>query len=341
MGTLSITTSTICYQTAMLSAVVFKRDFEPRTRKRSICWPQSGAIVWGLSSCYPEDEAPQAIDHVHAQPLTDAQIAAALRASMAPLGLLGQQPINAADFRISLAGAQEKTAFLLHQGQWCNPQGPTPTTHIFKLPMGLVGGQQADMRTSVENEWLCSRILAHFDVPVATCDIAQFEDQKVLIVERFDRRMTPQGYWLRLPQEDFCQATGTAPGFKYESDGGPGVVDIAQILQQSDAREQDLRTLLMSQLLFWLMAATDGHAKNFSIALLPGCRYRMTPLYDVLSVWPVTGVGPNLLDTHNVQLAMAVRGKNKHYRMRDIQRPHFNHTAHLCGWGKNMEGLIT
>lgn len=130
-------------------------------------------------------------------------------------------------------------------------------------------------------------------------------------------------------------------GAKYEADGGPGWIDIARILQQSESRQQDLRTLLLSQLLFWLMAATDGHAKNFSIFLLPGGRYRLTPLYDVLSAWPVTGTGPGRLDRHKSRLSMASGGAHAHYRWRDIQRRHFNHTAHLCGWGTDMEDLIT
>ncbi len=57
------------------------------------------------------------------------------------------------DFRISIAGAQEKTALLLRDGRWCLPRGGTPTTHIFKLPLGLIGGMKLDMRHSVENEW--------------------------------------------------------------------------------------------------------------------------------------------------------------------------------------------
>ena len=88
------------------------------------------------------------------------------------------------------------------------------------------------------------------------------------------------------------------------------------------------------------MAATDGHAKNFSVFLLPGGRYRMTPLYDVLSAWPVTGRGPRQLDANRLKLAMAVKGKNTHYRIKDIQRRHFNHMARLCGWGADMETLI-
>lgn len=67
-------------------------------------------------------------------------------------------------------------------------------------------------------------------------------------------------------------------------------------LANSDRRDTDLRTLLQAQLLFWLLAATDGHAKNFSIHLLPQAHYQLTPLYDVLSAWPVIGKGANRLD---------------------------------------------
>lgn len=293
----------------------------------------------GATQLLPSGVEPSDIATIDARPLNDAQVAEHLR-TLVTAPVLGQRDIQGDEFRISIAGAQEKTAFLWHDNQWCSPVGATPTTHIFKLPLGRVGNQQADMRTSVENEWLCSRILHHFGVPVADCRIACFEDQKVLIVERFDRRYDPQGFWLRLPQEDFCQATATPPGAKYEADGGPGLVDLAQILDKSERREDDLRTLLMAQLLFWLMAVTDGHAKNFSIFLLPDGRYQLTPLYDVLSVWPVVGNGPRDLDYHTLKLAMSVRGKNKHYRLRDIQRRHFNHMARLCGWGPDMESLI-
>jgi serine/threonine-protein kinase HipA len=295
----------------------------------------------GAIQLLPDGQQPQDVFSIQAHALPEADVAKLLRATAASPAAMGQHDALDDDFRISIAGAQEKTALLWHQGQWCRPLGATPTTHIFKLPLGLVGNRQADMRTSVENEWLCSKILQLFELPIAACEIAQFEEQKVLIVERFDRRLSEQGYWLRLPQEDFCQATGTPPGAKYETDGGPGLVDIARILQHSETREQDLRVLLKAQLLFWLMAATDGHAKNFLIFLLPGGRYRLTPLYDVLSAWPVTGHGANQLDANRLRLAMAVRGKNMHYRLKDIQRRHFNHTARLCGWGENMEGLIT
>src|SRR5205085_2313175 len=100
------------------------------------------------------------------------------------------------DFRISIAGAQEKTALTWHDGRWCKPHGATPTTHIFKLPLGLVGGRQLDMRESLENEWLCSRILAAYGLPVASCEVKTFGATKALVVERFDRVLhSSKRYW--------------------------------------------------------------------------------------------------------------------------------------------------
>ncbi|VCU68212.1 Serine/threonine-protein kinase HipA [Pigmentiphaga humi] len=293
----------------------------------------------GAVQLLPEGALPPDIRRIEAEPLDEAGIERILQGTVAAPEALGQSDGNE-DFRISIAGAQEKTALLWHEGRWCHPLGATPTTHIFKLPLGLVGNRQADMRTSVENEWLCIELLRAFGLPVAQCQIARFGSQKVLIVERFDRRLAQDGYWLRLPQEDFCQALGVGPDAKYEADGGPGLTEIAAILAGSETREADLRTLLQAQLLFWLLAATDGHAKNFSIHLLPQGRYRLTPLYDVLSAWPIIGKGASQLDYKKLKLAMALRGKSKHYKLAEIQRRHFDSTARECGYGADMEELL-
>jgi serine/threonine-protein kinase HipA len=112
------------------------------------------------------------------------------------------------------------------------------------------------------------------------------------------------------------------------------------VLQASEARDDDLATLLRAELLFWALAATDGHAKNFSIRLLPKGRYRLTPLYDVLSAWPIAGSRGNQLHPKKLKLAMALRGKEKHYRLAEIRRRHFNETARQCGLGLDMQSII-
>jgi serine/threonine-protein kinase HipA len=285
------------------------------------------------------NEEPTDVHTLSAEPLSDTEIESGLKQTTAPS--FPAAGISADDFRISIAGAQEKWALLHHAGQWCRPLGTTPTTHILKLPLGLVGGVQADMTTSVENEWLCSKILAHYGVPIAKCDIGQFGSQKVLIVERFDRLLHASGkYWLRLVQEDFCQALAFPSSMKYERDGGPGVLEIAGVLRGSVSRDADLECLLKAQILFWMLAAGDGHAKNFSLRILNQGRYKLTPLYDVLSYWPIVGESANKIPLKSVRLAMAVRGKNKHYLLTEILRRHFNETAARSGIGKNAEPLI-
>ncbi|ACB66739.1 type II toxin-antitoxin system HipA family toxin [Burkholderia ambifaria] len=276
----------------------------------------------GALQLLPPDETPVDLQAIDGTALDDAAVADVLRhATAAPLPGHAEPD---GELRLSIAGAQEKTALLRHGNRWLLPAGSTPTTHIFKLPLGRVGNMQADMRTSVENEWLCSKIVAAYGLPVAACDIGRFDDQKALIVERFDRRPSRDGTWiLRLPQEDMCQATGTPSGAKYESDGGPGIATIMGILANSAEAAQDRNNFFVTQLVFWVLAAIDGHAKNFSIAHLPGNTYRSTPLYDVLSAHPIIGTRRNQLPPRRARLAMAVCGKNRHYVIADIQPRHW------------------
>jgi len=296
----------------------------------------------GALQLLPAGAVPTGVTEIQARPLTDAEIEQKLINAVAPTRFGRTDDDDADDFRISIAGAQEKTAFLLHEGRWCQPFGATPTTHIFKLPLGLVGHMKADMRTSVENEWLCSRLLAQFDIPIPPSEIKVFGTQKALVVERFDRLCIPaQNYWVRLPQEDFCQAFGKPSSAKYEKDHGPGMLEIARVLQVSETPERDLDIFLRTQVLFWMLAATDGQAKNFSIYLRAGGGFQLTPVYDVLSAWPIVGTTANKLDYQKLRMAMAWHGEaNKHYRMRDVQRRHVVSTAKRCGYGERIEEAL-
>jgi len=293
----------------------------------------------GAIQLLPEDEAPSDLYEIRGKILSVAEIAQLLRNTTSAQAL-GQHDHD--DLRLSIAGAQEKTALLQHKGQWLLPHGSTPTTHIFKLPLGMVGHMQADMRTSVENEWLCSKIVSAYTIPIAGCEIAHFEDTKALVVERFDRAPSSDGSWIiRLPQEDMCQATATSPLRKYQSDGGPGVAQIMELLLGSDHAEQDRRNFFKTQFIFWVLAATDGHGKNFSITHLARGRYRATPIYDVLSAHPVIGKGKNKVPLKKAKFAMAVRGSTNHYLIDNIQRRHWIAHAQQVGLGAEaVEQLI-
>ena len=296
----------------------------------------------GAIQLLPPDEAPADVQTIKGEPLSHAAIERLLKGVLSTTAL-GQSP-ELDDFRISLAGAQEKTAFLRSGRKWLHPIGSTPTTHIFKLPIGETP-QGIDLSTSVENEWLCSRILAAYGIPVAPCSMERFGEQKTLVVERFDRRLSSDGAWiLRLPQEDFCQATGTSREDKYEVDGGPGIRRIMDLLLGSARAEDDRLDFFRTQVVFWMLCAIDGHAKNFSVFLEAHGRYRLTPRYDVISAFPVLGRKSTQLSPLKVKMAMAVEGKNRHYLWNSIQARHWEETARRCGvdayWPKLLEELI-
>lgn len=283
----------------------------------------------GALQFLPLDDDPIATGALDGEELS-ARAVGALLASLgrAPLGLDAD-----GDFRISLAGAQEKTALLFHEGRWIRPHGTTPTTHIIKPQIGHVNtaGGVVDLSNSVENEHYCLRLLSAFGMDVAATKIRTFAGIRALVVERLDRRWTSDGRLLRVPQEDLCQSLSTPPTRKYQNEGGPGIAAIARLLRGSDRPLEDLVTLYKAQILFWLLGATDGHAKNFSIFLKPG-GFELAPLYDVLTVQPA--LDERQLRLAQFKLAMSV-GASPHYRVRDIHGRHFVETGRAIGLSLN------
>jgi serine/threonine-protein kinase HipA len=276
----------------------------------------------GALQFVPGGVAVGAAGHIEGEPLSDKDIGD-LISSLArnPLGIGDDR-----DFRISIAGAQEKTALLFWKNEWHRPHGTTATTHILKPQIGNVGG--IDLSNSVENEFLCLELTRAMGLPVAKAQMIEFAGRKVLAVERFDRAWTADGRLLRIPQEDCCQALSVPPSRKYESDGGPGVRQLTELMKASDAPLEDQRTVFKAQIVFWLLGAIDGHAKNFSIRLSPGGRFRLTPLYDIVSAQP--SLDRAQIRQNQMKLAMAI-GDNRHYLVHTITGRHFLQTAKSCG----------
>ncbi len=242
-----------------------------------------------------------------------------------PLGMIEEEE----DFRISVAGAQEKTALLFVDEQWCIPKGNTPTTHIIKLPIGEIQQANAtlDLKDSVENEYLCIELARALGVAVPNVQIIQTDNIKALAVERFDRRWTKdRAGLLRLPQEDICQVFGMPSSIKYESQGGPGIAQIMELLMGSSNALEDRYNFMRFQVFQWLIGATDGHAKNFSIYIDKGGSYKLTPFYDILSAYPL--LGGKGLNIRKLKLAMGLKAtKGKKYEISKILPRHFLDTA--------------
>ncbi|WP_219952226.1 type II toxin-antitoxin system HipA family toxin [Dickeya zeae] len=258
----------------------------------------------------------------------------------APLGMIDTED----DFRISIAGAQEKTALLYRDNHWCLPFNTTPTTHIIKLPIGKIESHSysIDMSDSVENEYLCLLIAREFGLPVPHCFMLKAGKIKALAVERFDRKYASDGSWvMRLPQEDFCQVFNVPSALKYENHGGPGISAIMSYLLGAVDPQRDRYSFMKVQVLFWLLAATDGHAKNFSLFIEPEGRYRLTPFYDILSMHPA--MGGRGIDRREAKLAMGLASsKGKKYAIEQIFPRHFFQTAQVVGFAReSMESILT
>ncbi len=277
----------------------------------------------GAMQLLPKGQPPGPVGAVEGREVSADEMAGKIRElALAPLGVTGDD-----EFRISIAGAQDKTAFLYWKGKWHTPHGTTATTHIVKPQIGRLA-DGIDLTQSVENEYLCLRLAAALGLPTARTEITDFGGERVLVVERFDRRWTRDGRLLRLPQEDCCQALSVPPTLKYESDGGPGIRDVLTLLKASDEPAVDQGTFLKAQIVFWLMGATDGHAKNFSISLRSGGGFSLTPLYDVMSSQPAMNAGQ--LRKNQFRLANAV-GNNRHYVIDGIIPRHFIQSAENSG----------
>ncbi len=255
--------------------------------------------------------------------LTEKKIAAKIRGlgSLFPLGM------EEDDFRLSIAGAQEKTALLKIGKNWCEPHGQTPTTHIIKTPIGALG-LDLKFEDSVDNEWASVFIMEQFGLKTCKMSIENFEDQRVLVVERFDRRWLKENgkdVLLRIPQEDLCQALGVSPYKKYQNDGGPSIVNISKFLAASQV-EMDRFDFFKGIMIFDLLFATDGHAKNFSVSMNQN-GFKLTPFYDVMS-----GYFLHAREKRGIQklkLAMSV-GNSNHYHFDKIVKRHYQETAAKC-----------
>ncbi|QEU10484.1 HipA domain-containing protein [Paracoccus yeei] len=278
----------------------------------------------GALQFLPQGAAPEAQDMAY-RVMTEDEMAADLRGlAMAPLA---QGPDD--DFRISIAGAQEKTAYLRIDGNWAKPRGITPTSHIFKTPMGVLPGpDQIDLSDSVENELFCMTLAREIGLQAASVQRITLPDVTALAVERFDRRWNG-AVLTRLPQEDLCQALGYPSAQKYQRSGGPGIRQIMELLRESDEPILDREAFLCAQMFFYLIGASDGHAKNFSLHLGRRGRFQLAPLYDVLSIAPVVQAGR--LQRKRYRMAMSVDG---HYGIDDIVPRHFENEARASGLPK-------
>ena len=196
--------------------------------------------------------------------------------------------------QFSLAGAQPKTTLYLQRGRWGVPKGRVPSTHILKPPV-------LDLGDLAYNEHVCLRLARELGMAAAQSSVQRFGGEVAIVVERYDR-VRIDDVTRRVHQEDMCQALGVLPIRKYETDGGPTLTAVAALIARhsSDALV-DVARFIEANVLNWLIAGPDAHAKNYSMLHTAGPDHRLAPLYDVISALPYPQLAPG-----GVKLAMSI-----------------------------------
>ena len=191
--------------------------------------------------------------------------------------------------RLSLSGAQSK-AGLYHIGEdptegWYLPKGVAGTTHIVKTPEPIFPDQTV-------NEALCLEVARRCGFDVAEWMLIPLPDGEPLIaVKRFDRCMDSGGSNSRgivrpkrLHQEDFCQATGLMPDFKYEPTGAGYLARVCSAILKASSNPFGDRMLFLQSVFFdYLMGNCDNHLKNYSLLWDVDWKSRhLAPRYDIV-----------------------------------------------------------
>ena len=228
---------------------------------------------------------------------------------------LPQRPMLAQrdGLRLSLAGAQDKLPVVFDGARIGLPLGSTASTHILKPAIAAVEG-------SVINEAFCMALGQAMGLQVADTEILAAGDRQVLLVGRYDRRRGEGERWLRLHQEDFCQALGIQPELKYQNEGGPDLNACFGLLRRATRPSAPHVIRLLDAVAFnALIGNHDAHAKNFSL-LYTERTPTLAPLYDLLC----TAVYPTL----TAKMAMKLGSK---YRFSEVQSRHWEKFAEAAG----------
>lgn len=196
---------------------------------------------------------------------------------------LPRRPLLAGEkgLRLSLAGAQDKIAVTVEGKKIALPLGNTPSTHIIKPEPDRFPGLAV-------TEWLCMKLARAIGLNVPDTSLLQVGDKPCILVQRYDRSLTADGFIRRIHQEDFCQALGYPPEHKYQQEGGPLLRDCIALLREwSSVPALDIRAFLDGVIFNMLIGNADAHGKNYSLLYQDGER-RMAPFYDLVCTlaWP-------------------------------------------------------
>ncbi|MFN8074123.1 MAG: HipA domain-containing protein [Kineosporiaceae bacterium] len=222
----------------------------------------------------------------------------------AEVAALAERPLGLHDdSELSLAGLQDKLLLVQTDRGWARPRHGYPSTHILKVEDRRFPGMAAAEAAAL-------RLAAAVGLTSATAGTVDVGGVSCLVVSRFDREQMSGGCdepLRRVHQEDACQALGVDADAafgrgKYESTGGPGLADVARLLERHSADpDAQLRRLLAATVFTVLIGNADAHGKNLALLHRAPGAVELAPLYDTVP----TALFPGLRG----EAAMLVNGR--------------------------------
>lgn len=216
------------------------------------------------------------------------------------------------DKRLSLAGAQDKTAIVIINGNVAIPKDNVPSTHIVKPAIN-------GLSETIENEYLCMKVAEKLGIQIPYIKICQANNTQYLLIERYDRKIN-DGKIKRIHQEDFCQASNIASAYKYQAEGGVDFKRCIEILKRTTRPAVSIKQFVELMIFNYLIGNNDAHGKNFSILHYDNGEIVFAPAYDILC----TSVYPEL----SSKMAMKIGG---YYESDKIYLRHFERMAKDIG----------
>lgn len=228
--------------------------------------------------------------------------------------------------RLSLAGAQDKCAVLLKNGNLLLPHGEAPSSHILKF-------QVTDLSHVPAYETVLTKLAQHIGLPTVDVELRSLEgaagenpEKTYIVIKRYDRYENNEGRIHRLHQEDFCQALGYGYERKYQERGGPSFSDCLNLVKEhSDDPAVDIDYLLRWQIFNLLAGNSDGHAKNLSLLYKSSRSRRIAPFYDLVCTRAITRI--------DTKLAFNIGGRSK---PGDINKDAWIDFAKECDLGRKF-----
>lgn len=188
--------------------------------------------------------------------------------------------------RLSMAGVQEKLPITRLNNKYGFGQGDLCSTHLLKF-----NNNQANHLCL--NEYYCMKLAKKVNLNVANCQLVDL-GERVLCVDRFDRKVISDQHIDRIHIIDLCQTLGLAPDQKYERLLGDSE-SVKDIWGKANAQNLfkvayycEVPAKYKSDILDWVLfnliiGNCDNHFKNISF-YAESTKLKLCPFYDLVSI---------------------------------------------------------